>query len=128
MPPIIHLVRHAQGVHNLSVDNHHILDPELTPLGEDQSRALGSAFSGTVNPELILSSPMRRTLQTALLAFPAHFKNGLKLTAWPDVQEVADVPCDIGREIAVIKAEFADQPVDFSLVEDGWQLKVRLYN
>ncbi|OQE10622.1 hypothetical protein PENFLA_c085G10382 [Penicillium flavigenum] len=122
MSPIIHCVRHAQGVHNLSQANHHLPDPELTPLGEEQARALGTRFPELGNIELILSSPLRRTIQTALLAFPSRDKN-LQVIAWPELQEASDLVCDTGRDLVEIKAEFEDLPVDFTLVEPGWHIK-----
>ena len=62
MPPIIHCVRHGQGVHNLSYANHDLPDPELTQLGEEQARALTSKFPDLANVELIVSLPLRRTI------------------------------------------------------------------
>ena len=44
MAPIVHCVRHAQGYHNLSVANHSMPDPSLTPLGEEQCRQLRKDF------------------------------------------------------------------------------------
>ncbi|CAI7656073.1 uncharacterized protein N7487_003287 [Penicillium crustosum] len=124
MSPIVHFVRHAQGVHNLSHENHHLPDPELTPLGEEQARALGATFPALENIQLILSSPLRRTIQTALLAFPSHVGDGaLKVIAWPEVQEASDLNCDTGSDLLDIKAEFEKLPVDFTLVEPGWHIK-----
>lgn len=125
MSPIVHFVRHAQGVHNLSYANHHLLDPELTPLGEEQARALGARFPVLENIQLILSSPLRRTIQTALLAFPSQVGDGaLQVIAWPEVQEASDLNCDTGSELLDIKAKFAKLRVDFTLVEPGWHIKV----
>lgn len=125
MSPIVHFVRHAQGVHNLSHSNHHLLDPELTPLGEKQARALGATFPALENIQLILSSPLRRTIQTALLAFPSQVGNGaLQVIAWPEVQEASDLNCDTGSDLLDIKAKFEKLPVDFTLVEPGWHIKV----
>ncbi|KAK4866179.1 hypothetical protein LT330_008520 [Penicillium expansum] len=124
MSPIIHCVRHAQGFHNLSHANHHLPDPELTPLGEEQARALGASFPALENIQLILSSPLRRTIQTALLAFPSHVGDGsLQVIAWPEVQEASDLICDTGRDLLDIKAEFEKLPVDFTMVEPGWHIK-----
>jgi broad specificity phosphatase PhoE len=127
MSPIVHCVRHAQGVHNLSHANHHLLDPELTPLGEEQARALGARFPALENIQLILSSPLRRAIQTALLAFPSQVGDGgLQVVAWPEVQEASDLICDTGRDLLDIKAEFEELPVDFTVVEPGWHIKVRV--
>lgn len=119
MPPIIHLVRHGQGLHNLSYANLHLPDPGLTPLGEEQARGLISRFLGLANVQLIVSSPLRRTIQTALLAFPLQL-----VLAWPEVQEASGLIYDTGSDLSVIKAEFEQKPVDFNLVTPGWQIKV----
>jgi broad specificity phosphatase PhoE len=124
MPPTIHLVRHGQAVHNLSQANNHLPDPELTALGEEQARGLIPKFPELANVQLIVSSPLRRTIQTALLAFPSQLKRGLHIVALPEVQEVSDMNCDTGSDISVIRAEFEEQPIDFDLVEPGWQIKV----
>ncbi|KAK2590924.1 hypothetical protein QQS21_011385 [Conoideocrella luteorostrata] len=123
MPPIIHVIRHAQGVHNLSLNSHHLLDPELTSLGEEQARALGAGFPEVENIQLILSSPLKRAIQTALLGFPAQIEGGLQVLPWPEIQEASALPCDTGKGLPDIKAEFQHLPVDFQLVEPDWHIK-----
>ncbi|EXL47631.1 hypothetical protein FOCG_11789 [Fusarium oxysporum f. sp. radicis-lycopersici 26381] len=123
MPQIIHLVRHGQAVHNLCEADNVLPDTDLTPLGEEQARGLISKCPELANVQLIVSSPLRRTLQTTLLAFSSQLKRGLQIVALPEVQEVSDMNCDTGSDLSVIKAEFQQQPVDFSLVEPGWQIK-----
>ncbi|KAM0351781.1 hypothetical protein ACHAPU_002293 [Fusarium lateritium] len=123
MTPTIHCVRHGQGVHNLSHANHHLPDPELTPLGEEQARALCTRFPELANVELIVASPLRRTIQTALLAFPSQLESGLQVLALPEVQEASNLLCDTGSDLSAIKAEFENLPVDLRLVEPGWQIK-----
>ncbi|KAM0079630.1 hypothetical protein ACKRZS_008241 [Fusarium odoratissimum] len=123
MPQTIHLVRHGQAVHNLGEANLVLPDTDLTPLGEEQARGLLSKFPGLANVDLIVSSPLRRTLQTTLLAFPTQLERGLQIVALPEVQEVSDLNCDTGSDLSAIKAEFEHQSVDFGLVEPGWQIK-----
>ncbi|KAF4995258.1 hypothetical protein FGRMN_5223 [Fusarium graminum] len=123
MAPIIHCVRHGQGVHNLSHANHHLPDPELTPLGEEQARALCTRFPELANVQLIVASPLRRTIQTALLAFPSQLGSGLQVLALPEIQEASNLLCDTGSDLSAIKAEFEKLPVDFSLVEPDWHIK-----
>jgi broad specificity phosphatase PhoE len=124
MPPIIHCVRHGQGVHNLSHANHHLPDPELTPLGEEQARSLCARYPKLANVQLIVSSPLRRTLQTALLAFPSQLEGGLQVLALPEMQEASNLICDTGRDLPDIKADFEQLPVNFDVVETGWHIKV----
>ncbi|RGP71762.1 histidine phosphatase clade-1 [Fusarium sporotrichioides] len=125
MPPVIHCVRHGQGVHNLSYANHDFPDPELTQLGEEQARALTTRFPELSNVELIVSSPLRRTIQTALLAFPSKLEAGMQVLAFPEVQEASELICDTGSHLPDIKARFDGLPVDFSLVEPDWYVKGR---
>jgi broad specificity phosphatase PhoE len=101
----IHLVRHAQGFHNLTEINQQIPDPYLTPLGKEQCSTLCSLFPYHDRITHLVASPMRRTLQ-----------------AQPLVQEVSMLPCDTGSEPEVLQAEFGAWG-DFGLVEKGWNDK-----
>ncbi|CAN8099262.1 unnamed protein product [Discula destructiva] len=123
----IHLVRHAQGFHNLTTINQQIPDPYLTPTGADQCAALGAAFPHHAAITHLVASPMRRTLLTCHLAFqqsPAAAAGGGagKVLALPLVQEISRLPCDTGSEPAVLAAEFGTW-ADFGLVEHGWNDK-----
>lgn len=123
MPATIHLIRHAQGYHNLSVSNHDMPDPSLTPLGVDQCRNLAVNFPHHSKISLLVASPIRRTLYTALHAFPSELEKGMKVIALPELQETSDLPCDTGSDIDILRDEFKDKPVDLGLVEKGWDSK-----
>ncbi|KAF4434119.1 Histidine phosphatase superfamily clade-1 [Fusarium acutatum] len=123
MQKTIHLVRHGQAVHNLGEAYNVLPDTDLTPLGQEQARGLISKCPKLANVDLIVSSPLRRTLQTTLLAFSSQLECGLQIVALAEVQEVSDMNCDTGSDLSLIKTEFQQQPVDFSLVEPGWQIK-----
>ncbi|ORY61514.1 histidine phosphatase superfamily [Pseudomassariella vexata] len=122
MAPIIHLVRHAQGYHNLSEANQQIRDPDLTPLGKQQCEALCKKFPSHEKITHLVASPMRRTIYTCLLSFAPVAKRGRKVIALPDAQEVSFLPCDVGLEREKLKEEFGDE-VDLSLVHEGWNDK-----
>lgn len=123
MPTYVHLVRHAQGFHNLSRENHALPDPDLTPLGKEQCRRLRETFPFHERVTHLAASPLRRTLYTCLLSFePAVRAGKKKVIALPDVQEVSSLPCDTGSAREALEREFADQ-VDFGLVGDGWNDK-----
>ncbi|KAK3939078.1 histidine phosphatase superfamily [Diplogelasinospora grovesii] len=129
MPTYIHLVRHAQGFHNLTTINHQIRDPELTPLGKQQCATLCKGFPHHDKITHLVSSPMRRTLYTCLLSFaPAAKRPGMKVIALPEVQEVSCLPCDTGFSPRRLVAEFETDSahlgaVDFSRVDDRWNDK-----
>jgi len=125
MAPVIHLVRHAQGFHNLSVENQKLRDPELTPMGKDQCAALCKNFPDHDKITQLVASPMRRTLYTCLLSFAPVVeagRPGSKVIALPDVQEVSLYGCDLGTDVDKLKVEFGDQ-VDFSNVPASWNDK-----
>ncbi|KAK3402010.1 histidine phosphatase superfamily [Sordaria brevicollis] len=137
MPPktIIHLVRHAQGHHNLCAANHSIPDPLLTSLGESQCFALRDTFPYHDKITHLVASPMRRTLYTCLLSFkPAverlrqqaqrEGKKGGMVVALPEVQEVSNLPCDVGSSPEKLHEEFDPEGlVDLGLVKSGWEDK-----
>ncbi|RDL37050.1 Phosphoglycerate mutase-like protein [Venustampulla echinocandica] len=126
----LHLVRHAQGFHNLNAANHSLPDPDLTPLGEKQCETLSQIFPYHSKITHLIASPLRRTLYTALLSFPAAVKAGHKLLAVPELQETSDLPCDTGSSPAALKAEFEGNPkwnVDLSRVQEGWNVKTGKY-
>jgi broad specificity phosphatase PhoE len=129
MPPVtIHCVRHAQGFHNISVANHAIHDPMLTPLGEEQCKALQAKFPFMDRVDAVVASPLKRTMYTALLSFtPAINDKKLQVYALPELQETSDLPCDTGSDAVVLKQEFKGQPVDFTYLDTrpayGWTNK-----
>lgn len=122
MAPIIYLVRHAQGYHNLSLENQQIPDPDLTPLGESQCDELCKKFDAHDKITHLVASPIRRTLHTCLRSFAPVVQSGKKVIALPDAQEISRFPSDIGSEPSKLKEEFGDS-VDFSLVQVGWNDK-----
>jgi len=117
------LLRHRQGYHNLSPANYVMHDPGLTPLGEEQCRQLASTFPYHKSIELLVASPLRRTIYTALLAFDREVKRGMHVIALPTVQETSALPSDTGSDVDVLRKELADKPVDLSLVQEGWNSK-----
>jgi glucosyl-3-phosphoglycerate phosphatase len=70
------------------------LDPELTELGVEQAKDLQSV-TADMSPELIIVSPMRRAIQTALIGFESHVKEMesstrmMKILAHESAHEIA---------------------------------------
>ncbi|OAA70605.1 candidapepsin-4 precursor [Cordyceps fumosorosea ARSEF 2679] len=117
MTATIHLVRHAQGYHNLSKENELLHDPDLTPLGERQCDELRASFPHHTEITAIVSSPMRRALSTSILAFGQD--QLYPVVALEDLQEVSDLPSDTGSEVAALGAEFGHK-VDLRHVSRDW--------
>lgn len=68
---LLHIVRHAQGYHNVDpgvMKTAAGFDAQLTPQGRQQCEALQRS-TASLRPELYVTSPLTRTVQTALLSF-----------------------------------------------------------
>jgi len=86
-------------------------DPLLTPLGEKQCQQLQHKFPYHHNVKLLVSSPIRRTIYTTLLAFEPEVKKGCTVIALPELQETSDLPCDTGSDPSVVqKGKWAPTP------------------
>jgi broad specificity phosphatase PhoE len=74
----------------------------------------------SVQPDLILISPMTRTIQTALNMFPflAEQAPPVPVHIWPDLREAHDAECNKGLSRLELQAEFPQ--FDFSLCHEEW--------
>ena len=111
----LYIIRHGQAEHNVASD-HSIRDPKLTQLGQEQSKAIKLPKT----PEIILISPLTRTIQTASFAFPDRVSS-FELDIYLQEREAGSKPCDTGREAAELVKEFEhlDQSL-FSQLSSEW--------
>jgi broad specificity phosphatase PhoE len=124
MSPIIHLIRHAQGEHNISSEGHALRDAQLTADGVQQCSRLASEFPAFNDVDLIVASPVKRTVWTALHSFDARMNDRtLEIIALPELQATSDRLCDTGSSPEEVAKEFDGKPVDLSLVVSGWDSK-----
>jgi broad specificity phosphatase PhoE len=129
---VIHLFRHAEAAHNQERDGS-IRDPLLTAKGMKQAKKILKNYQFLNHPSLILTSPLRRTIQTVLQAFHPSF-NGLaaksfptcpRIIALPHLQECSELLCDTGLSLAFLKSEYGQYiefPDEFFHSED-WFIK-----
>ena len=82
----------AQAYHNLCPANLDLLDPSLTPLGEEQCHNLSREFPYHASVEALVTSPLRRAIYTTLLAFQPGISRGLPVIALPEAQELGTCP------------------------------------
>lgn len=76
-------------------DDYHLAESDAAPAGVD-----AATLPGTGNgPKLGFAQPV---------------------IALPWVQEVSDLPCDVGSALSVLRAEFEETTVDLSQVPDDW--------
>ncbi|OJD32791.1 phosphoglycerate mutase [Diplodia corticola] len=131
MPPTLILIRHAEALHNVDKD-YSIPDPVLSQLGLQQCTELRDHLrQGRERPqvselaeraELIVVSPMRRTLQTALLGLDWLVEKGVPLRLDAGWQENSDKPCDTGTPVSILATEFPS--LDFRDVDPTYPEKV----
>lgn len=107
-----------------------IPDPHLTEAGVAECRALESRFPFQSSIDLIVSSPLRRALETALCSLQPAIARGVKIVALPELQETSDVACDTGSDVSDLEREFSDKQgpsgpvIDLSLLDKDWNSKV----
>ncbi|KXH59433.1 phosphoglycerate mutase [Colletotrichum salicis] len=103
---------------DITLQDWNIHDPDLSSLGLDQCQELKEILSRRFANEsgaIIIVSPMRRTIQTALLSLDWLIKKGVPIQADARWQENSAKPCDTGSTIADLKVEFPS--IDFSTVD-----------
>ena len=101
----IYLIRHAQSEANAASDLDNgtfYYDARLTPLGKEQALNAQNKLKN-IDFDLMLCSPLTRTLQTFSLIFPSPIKNTIIL---PLVREHLDHSCDVGRQPSILQKEF----------------------
>lgn len=133
----VHLIRHGEGFHNVAQrewraqadwdgvsepytlvtdPEMRFLDPELTPVGVEQAKAL-CARTATLSPGLLVVSPMKRALQTGLIAFEQHVAGGrLGPAVATDLlhEQGGKHTCDRRSSKEALSSEFPN--VDFALL------------
>ena len=102
------IIRHGEALHDVERE-YPFPDPPLTPLGLEQASAITLGFK----PDLVVASPMRRTIQTALVAF-----GSCPFEIWPDLRETYDGICQRGSPISVLQHEFPH--LNFSECHQEW--------
>jgi broad specificity phosphatase PhoE len=122
--------QHGQAEHNVD-ERYYLRDPYLTPLGEQQCMSLPQRFPPSPPVDLLVTSPLKRTIQTTILGFPGPIEAGVPVTALAELQESSEMPCDTGTDVDILKAdpmlkttsEGAKVNIDFSHLPPDWNSK-----
>ena len=121
----LYLTRHAQAEHNVDLD-YTILDAPLTALGRKQAASLAPRISDLQKKvDLIVTSALKRTLQTTLLAWgPAVKRLGVQnVICLPEAQECNDFACDTGSAREDLESDPEFVGLDFSRLTPEWTSK-----
>ncbi|KAH7364385.1 histidine phosphatase superfamily [Rhexocercosporidium sp. MPI-PUGE-AT-0058] len=96
MAPTIILIRHAQARHKLGFGEQ----------CDELAKHLENELPLAQDVELIVVSPMRRTLQTAQQGLGWLMKRGVPVILRAEFQENSDNPCDTGSSISEMEKEY----------------------
>ena len=127
----VHIIRHGQSESNVGL---RIRDPNLTRTGIEQAKNIGETYVYFKEPTLVVLSPLKRSIQTALYAFhPAfnpmvkkYFPNPpVRFVALPHLQESSEDLTNTGSPVKELKksfGNFVEFPDEFFTSED-WLIK-----
>lgn len=138
----IYIVRHGHGYHN-AINNPvpndpRLRDANLTIKGELQSVKMGQQFPDMDTVGVVLTSPLRRSVHTALLAFSTiiherfylpgegGITGGIDLILQPKLQEIGDEIFNTGSPTAKLREEWPN--LDLSLLISPWPRKTGLFD
>ena len=112
------LLRHCQSEFNVHFTRTRrdpgIVDPVLTPLGEQQAEQAALALAGA-DITRILVSPYTRALQTAM---PVARARGMTPVVTPLIRERYAFICDIGSPRTALARQWGG--LDFSHLDETW--------
>jgi len=121
----IFFVRHGEGEHNLgghASSGYLIADAVLTAAGQVQCRSICSALSSPP-PQLVVVSPLRRTMHTAMLAFG----NTAPFLLLPSIMETGLMPCDCPQPAAgaamLEEVGWPGLARQYAALGEGWDTK-----
>ncbi|KAJ4863454.1 histidine phosphatase superfamily (branch 1) domain-containing protein [Trichoderma breve] len=110
-------------------------DPPLTLKGFDQASHLAKTFPEPRSISVVLTSPLKRALQTTLKGFSQVLalngvgedgQNGAaRLLVDRDLQETSDLPCDTGSDRDILEKLFPN--VDVTTLDKDWFVKTGMY-
>src|SRR4051812_5310707 len=69
----------------------------------------------------VLSSPLTRTLETALRCFAPVYARGTKVIAWDQLVELGSAPCNTGAPLAVLKETWKGSPIELGSLRNGYE-------
>ncbi|MBS4200772.1 histidine phosphatase family protein [Bacillus sp. FJAT-49732] len=118
-------IRHGQGEHTLDIPvSLQLNDPSLTQKGVEQARLLRSDLPLS-KEDIIIISPIRRTLETALIwseNVPCRkiITPLVSPRMFPILPNATTLPCDKILDINLIKSEYPNVEIDMTSPVELW--------
>ncbi|KAH7363910.1 histidine phosphatase superfamily [Rhexocercosporidium sp. MPI-PUGE-AT-0058] len=131
----IHLIRHAQAQHNYDPKTatpaqkalcRAFINPHLTPHGHAESLDLRHRFPYMSLLTHILTSPLRRTLETTLIALEPAILQNIPTIAIEELREIGMGPSSTGTDISEVLRELGDMGkwVLTDNVKENWEFNL----
>ncbi|CAD6453787.1 f6d15931-3385-4669-a62b-4f1c6961c0f8 [Sclerotinia trifoliorum] len=122
---IVHLMRHGEAYHNLghfngkiNPESYNIPDPRLTKEGLKQAKSAQKKMAKCCPvPNIVLTSPLIRTIETTLYVFPntnGSISHGLQIVAYDDLREIGAYLCNVRQEVLELETQYNQMGVDFT--------------
>ncbi|KAF3071087.1 putative phosphoglycerate mutase family protein [Daldinia childiae] len=122
MAPTIDIIRHAQASHN--IHGGHIRDAILTDDGVVECHLLRETFPFGSKVTNIVSSPLRRAIDTAILGVLPLVDNHIKVKLLPDLQEISPAPSSTGIPKSVLSSQYSGvHNLDMDDLDEYWYRK-----
>ncbi|MBS4218818.1 histidine phosphatase family protein [Bacillus sp. FJAT-49711] len=124
-------IRHGQGEHTLEIPRSlQLEDPSLTAKGVEQARLLRSELP-LEKEDIIIISPTRRTLETALI-WSENIRCQKIVSVlvsprmFPILPDARTLPCDKIMDIEHIKSEFPSVHIDMAVPPELWSKGINI--
>ncbi|KAI2783070.1 histidine phosphatase superfamily [Daldinia loculata] len=122
MMPTIDIIRHAQAAHN--IHGSHLRDPTLTDDGVAECDHLREAYPFGPMVTNIVSSPLRRAIDTAILGILPTVHDHIKVKLLPELQEINPSPSSTGIPKSTLSYRYGrGHNVDMDDLEEDWYHK-----
>ncbi|KAI0437285.1 hypothetical protein F4803DRAFT_571003 [Xylaria telfairii] len=119
MPPTIHILCEGEWPSRMTYGEE-IRDPLLTQNGIIQARRFRQEFRNFNQVSAMFSSPLRRAIQTAQLAFePVLNHRGVPITLLQNLQGLRGSPNHTGSPLEQLREQF-EYILDIQDLQDGW--------
>ncbi|ESZ92922.1 hypothetical protein SBOR_6695 [Sclerotinia borealis F-4128] len=122
----VHLMRHGEAYHKLghvhgqvNPQSYAIPDPFLTDEGNEQAKSAREYMAERCPvPHIVLTSPLARTVETALHVFPTTTSGSItsqpQIVAYDDLRECGPFLCNVRQGVSELADEYNNKGVDFS--------------
>lgn len=125
----LYWIRHGESFSNLSEKNYSIVDPGLTTNGLAQCKVLKSYIDANKildNIDLIVVSPLNRTLETCANIIGTKTKDDINIISLDEIREHVNQPCHKRNSIKEKKKKY--KFVNFTKITDNEDLIYEKFN